>query len=198
MKPGFSGEEEELPLPIVVRPDLAGDGAIPFPEVLQKRFGRNAPQELTLLGNPELLNLPKTALLCSARCPGSKILSAYDQAARWREERRCIISGFHSPVERECLQILLRGTGPIILCVARSLPKRIPKEWRDPIKKKQLLIVSFSPASEARVTAGLAQRRNEYLAALADEVWFAHIAPGSATSAIANILDYWRVPYSTA
>jgi hypothetical protein len=30
-----------------------------------------------------------------------------------------------------------------------------------------------------RVTAPLAARRNEFVAALADEVWFAHITPGS-------------------
>ena len=79
--------------------------------------------QLSAFGNLNLLALPKTALFCSARCPGHAILSAYDQAARWRDAGRCIISGFHSPVEKECLRILLRGSQPIIICAARSLAK---------------------------------------------------------------------------
>ena len=33
-------------------------------------------------------------------------------------------------------------------------------------------------AFQNRVTAELAARRNEFVAALADDVWFAHITPG--------------------
>ena len=66
-----------------------------------QRLGADAPPILTTLGNRDLLALPKTALFCSARCPGHVILTAYDQAAKWRDAGRCVISGFHSPVEKE-------------------------------------------------------------------------------------------------
>lgn len=125
-----------------------------------------------------MLPLPKTALFCSARCPGKVILTAYDQAAKWRDAGRCAISGFHSPVEKECLQILLRGSQPIIICPARTLPRRIPPDWNKPLADGRLLILSCFPESERRVTADLAARRNEFVAAFADEVWIAHIAPG--------------------
>ena len=90
-----------------------------YPTRLRERLGGYAPAQLSALGNFDLLALPKTALFCSVRCPGSVILTAYDQAATWRDAGRCIISGFHSPVEKECLQILLRGTQPIVICPAR-------------------------------------------------------------------------------
>jgi hypothetical protein len=93
---------------------------------LRERLGGAAPAQLTTLGNLALLALPKTGLFCSARCPGHVILSAYDQAAKWRDEHRCVICGFHSPVAKECLQILLRGAQPIIICPARTLPVRVP------------------------------------------------------------------------
>lgn len=32
-----------------------------------------------------------------------------------------VIGEFHSPMEKECLNILLRGSQPIIVCPARSL-----------------------------------------------------------------------------
>lgn len=145
----------------------------------------------------DLLALPKTAVFCSARCPGKVILRAYDQAAQWRDERRCVISGFHSPIEKECLRILLRGSPPIIICPARALPKRIPAEWQNPLAERRLLILSAFRKSATRITADLARRRNEIVAALADEAWFAHITAGGKNDLLTRRLADWRVPFST-
>ncbi len=165
-----------------------------WPVRLSARLGDAAPAHLTTLGNLDLLALPKTALFCSARCPGHVILSAYDQAARWRDAGRCIISGFHSPVEQECLRILLRGTPPIILCPARALPTRIPAAWQTPLADGRLLILSGFTAAAKRVTTQLATRRNALVAALADEVCFAHITPGGQSDGLARRLGNWGVP----
>src|SRR2546425_4815397 len=131
-----------------------------YPARLRERLGADAPRQLTALGNLDLLDFPKTALFCSARCPGKVILTTYDQAARWRDAGRCIISGFHSPVEKECLRILLRGSQPIIICPARSLPQRVPRGWRQPLADGRLLLLSGFTAAENRITAELATRRN--------------------------------------
>jgi predicted Rossmann fold nucleotide-binding protein DprA/Smf involved in DNA uptake len=157
-----------------------------YPARLGKRLSQATPPVVSALGNMNLLALPKTALFCSARCPGSAILRAYDQAARWREASRCVISGFHSPVERECLCIMLRGTSPVIICPARSLPKRIPPEWLTPLAEGRMLVLSFFLPSQSRVTAQLARHRNEYVAHLADEPWFAHAAKGGKLEEIAK------------
>ena len=168
-----------------------------YPARSLERLGTNAPARLATHGNLDLLALPKTALFCSARCPGSAILTAYDQAARWRDERRCIISGFHSPVEKECLRILLRGTSPIIICPARGLPKRIPPDWQKPFDDGRLLILSAFPETETRITADLARRRNEFAATLADEVWFAHITPGGNNDMLTTSLARWGIHFVT-
>ena len=168
-----------------------------YPTRLRERLGNAAPAQLGALGNLDLLTLPKTALFCSARCPGHVILSAYDQAARWRDEGRCLISGFHSPVEQECLRILLRGTPPIILCPGRALPQRIPAEWQTPLAEGRMLILSGFTANEKRVTTELAARRNALVAALADEVSFAHITPGGQSEHLTHHLTNWGVPFST-
>ena len=157
-----------------------------WPRRLTERLGASEPLQLFVLGNLDLLALPKTTLFCSARCPGKIILTAYDQAAKWRDTGRCVISGFHSPVEKECLQILLRGNQPVIICPARSLPKRVPPAWRNPLTAGRLLLLSCFRESEHRVTADLAARRNEFVAALADEVWFAHITPGGQMERLAK------------
>ncbi len=167
-------------------------GEAGYPAILLARLNSAAPATLTALGNLDLLAQPKTALFCSARCPGSAILAAYDHSAVWRDSGRCIISGFHSPVEQECLCILLRGKQPIIICPARALPKRIPPEWRQPLAEGRLLILSAFPDTQNRVTAALAHRRNEIVAALADEAYFAHITPGGNTDLLAKLVAKWN------
>ena len=74
------------------------------------RLGANAPGTLTAIGPVALLTHRRTALFCSAHTPGDAILRAHDAARRLRDEGVTVISGFHSPIEKECLQILLRGT----------------------------------------------------------------------------------------
>ena len=161
---------------------------------LRECLGVNAPPVLTTLGNLELLTAPKTALFCSARCPGSAILPTYDQAAKWRDAGRCVISGFHSPVEKECLQILLRGDAPVILCPARAMLERLPAQWAIAVAGGRLLILSPFTAKENRVTTDLARRRNEFVAAMADEAYIAHAAPGGQLEQLAKRLETWNVP----
>lgn len=165
-----------------------------WPRLLAERLGTSGSPQLSALGNLDLLGLPKTALFCSARCPGKVILTTYDQAARWRDTGRCVISGFHSPVEKECLQILLRGSQPIIVCPARALPQRVPPDWKRPLAAGRLLILSPFTATASRVTTELAARRNEFVAALANEVFIAHAAVGGHLEALALRLRLWNIP----
>lgn len=163
-----------------------------WPRQLARRLTTDFPAELRTLGNPDLLRVPATALFCSARCPGEAILQAYDQAAHWRDTGRAVIGGFHSPMEKECLRILLRGPQPIILCPARGLPRRLPPELHPALVSGRLLILSPFPDSEARVTRELAERRNLLVAALASEVWFAHISPDGQMAELAKHVEAWR------
>jgi len=157
-------------------------------------LGDDAPAQLSALGNLDLLRSPKTGLFCSARCPGSAILATYDRAAQWREDRRCIISGFHSPVEKECLRILLRGSAPIIMCPGRAIEAmRIPAECRTAFDSGRVLFLSPFTKQPTRVTKESASRRNEVVAALADEAYIAHVAPGGKTSEIVRMLKEWKV-----
>jgi hypothetical protein len=141
------------------------------------------------LGDVRILREPKTAFFCSAKCPGEGILRAYDAANRWREEGRVVASGFHAPVERDCLRILLRGKQPIVLCPARTvLGMREKPEWRAPLEAGRLLVVSPFPANEDRVSARLARWRNEFVASLAEEIVFAHVSPGGDAERLRAVL----------
>ncbi len=155
----------------------------------QRRFIRVSQwdEPIACLGNPDILRKDKLALFCSRKCPGNLILKAYDLARELREQGVTVIGGFHTPVEKECLRILLRGTQPLIICPARSIEgMRIPLAWRKHLEQGRLLILSPFGEGQRRMTAKLAERRNAFVAALADEVLFIHAAEGSKARELAD------------
>lgn len=174
-------------------------GATEYPAMLVSRLGDNAPEELTVLGNLDLLRTRRTALFCSARTPGDATLRAHDAARRMRDDGVTVISGFHSPIENECLRILLRGKQPIIICPARAIDEmRVPTECRVAFDAGRVLYVSLFAGQPRRITADSALRRNEMVAALADDAYIAHVSPGGQTMRIADMLMKWKVPLSGA
>ena len=173
---------------------IARDAA-DYPVMLRSRLGENEPVELTVLGNPSLLRLRRTALFCSARAPGDAILRTHDAARRLRDEGVTVISGFHSPIEEECLRILLRGSQPVIVCPARAIETmRIPKDLRAVFDAGRVLFLSPFTGQPNRITKESAMRRNEVVAALADNAYVAHVSPGGGTARIAQMLEEWNVP----
>jgi predicted Rossmann fold nucleotide-binding protein DprA/Smf involved in DNA uptake len=170
----------------------------PSPARLFHRLGAAAPASLGQIGAAPPLPSPLIAFLCSKETPGSTILKALDQAAAWRDSGRCVISGFHSPLERECLDILLRGQQPIVMVLARSMPKlRLPPAQRKALEAGRLVVLSPFAASEARATAELARQRNRVVAALAERVVFGFVSPGGNLAALRDELQEWGTPYTT-
>ncbi len=150
-----------------------------YPRRLIDRLHADAPQSITVIGSFAPLFGQMTAFLCSKETPGETILKAFDKAAAWRDAGLCVISGFHSPLEQQCLEILLRGKQPIVMALARALGAlRLPAPQRKALDEGRLTIVSPFPASERRATADLARQRNRLVAALADAVVFAFVSPG--------------------
>lgn len=179
----------------MTRDQICGDDNR-YPPLLRERLGDQAPAELAVWGNTDLLIAGQTAFFCSAHSPGSVILAAYDQAAVWRDEGRCVVSGFHSPVEKECLRILLRGRQPVVVCPARGIEgMRVPLEWKDPLADGRMLVVSGFNAGDRRVTSALAVRRNELVAAIVDEVVFGAITPGGRLAELAGRVAKWGVAW---
>ena len=151
------------------------------------------------LGNIRLLRNRKVALFCSARSPGDAILRAHDAARRMRDEGVTVISGFHSPIEKECLHILLRGKQPIIVCPARAIDgMRLPAELRAAFDAGRVLFLSPFTREPKRVTKDSALRRNELVAALADEAYIPYLSSGGQTARIAEMLMAWKVPLAAA
>jgi hypothetical protein len=126
-----------------------------------------------------LLDAPLNALLCSKACPGEKILEAIDLAQRWRAEKRAVTSGFHTPVEKECLRIFLRGPQQIVICPARGLaPFQLPPDWQPKFARGELLIISPFDSSIRRPTKDTAEIRTRFVLSLAQSKTIIHASPG--------------------
>ncbi len=130
------------------------------------------------LGNFELLRLPKTAFLCSRKIPASVVLKCYDWAIAQREAGNCVISGFHSQIEKDVLHYLLKGTQPIIVVLARGLKEKIEPELQLPLESGRLLIISPFDKSVKRVTKKTAEIRNKYMIQLADKITVGYVSAG--------------------
>jgi hypothetical protein len=156
---------------------------------LRQLLGHSALTELWAAGPAHILHDDKTGFFCSSQCPGGVILKTFDAITAMRDEGRTLIGGFHSPMECECLGILLRGRQPVIWVPARSIVgMHLKPELQPAFAAGRLLILSPFEPKHKRITAALADARNRFVGALADRVFVAHAAPASRTLALCEEL----------
>lgn len=164
---------------------LLRPGASDYPAVLRRCSEDGRPLAVTARGNLGVLDGRLIGFFCSVRSPGDAILKTYDLAKTLRHADVTVIGGFQSPMEQECLAVLLRGTASVIVCPARGFNHmRTPKHWKQPIAEGRLLLLSFFDGTIRRPTAALAAKRNAHVATLADRLLIAHAEPDSKTETL--------------
>jgi hypothetical protein len=145
------------------------------PPAVAKKLQKMEIQRVWATGDLCILEKCLLAFFCSSKCPGNVILAVYDLARILRDAGVPIISGFHSPMEKECLDLLLRGEQPIVICPGRSIEgMRIPSAWQQAISDKRLLLLSPFDPKERRLTKALAEIRNSFVATIASSILVAH------------------------
>jgi predicted Rossmann fold nucleotide-binding protein DprA/Smf involved in DNA uptake len=169
-----------------------------YPQSLNRFLGKRAPKYIFALGDLDLLRQETVALFCSVKCPGNLILRTYDLARQLRDTGTAVISGFHSPMEKECLFLLLRGEQPIIWCLAKRLtPTRLPKEYVNALSRGHLLLLSPFGEKVKRADEDTARIRNDFVAALASRIFVAHAASGGKTEKFCRKVLEWGKPLLT-
>lgn len=100
-------------------------------------------------------------------------------------------------MEKECLRILLRGNLPVIYCLARNLSPRLFTEYREPLERGHLVLLSPFDSKQKRITGVSSQARNRVVAALASTVLVAYAAPRSNTEQLCGELIAQNKPVCT-
>jgi predicted Rossmann fold nucleotide-binding protein DprA/Smf involved in DNA uptake len=123
------------------------------------------------LGNKDILNNYKIGFLCSRKVPANIILKTYDWAIEQRDKGVCVVSGFHSKIEKDVFDILAKGTQPIILVLARGMMKRWVKKIIKLVDDGRLLIISPFNEKVRRPTKDTAFKRNKVIAEMSDKIF---------------------------
>lgn len=143
------------------------------------------------LGNTSLLDRKKIGYFASSKIATLSVLPTLDWAAEIaNSEDVAIVSGFHSKMEREVLDFLLRGKCGIICVLARSIYKKIPDKFREAFNAGRILFITPFKTSATMTSRHLCGKRNEYVASISDELVFSSISPESSLFSLVQFSNY--------
>ena len=143
-----------------------------YPNAIKKKDIQAHYPYIWTIGNIDILNRKLLGFFCSVKCPGDIILKTYDLARSFRDAGIPLISGFHSPIEKDVFDLLLSGSQPLVVCPARNIENmRIPNAWKEAINNGRLLVLSPFEKKHKRITASLSEQRNRIVAMLARDAF---------------------------
>ncbi len=155
-------------------------------------LGKRAPEDLACLGALNLLEGRCLGFLCSARCSGDAILAAYEVSKKLSPVEGAVVGGFHSPMEKQFLDILLVRKVPAVICVPRPLVgMRIPPVWKTAMQEGRLLLLSPVLSGNRRFSRSMAEMRNAIVAAIADPLFVPYAAPGGSVEKLLTVCAGW-------
>ena len=169
-----------------------------YPSSFRNKKAHELFPRIWALGDLKILEKPLLGFFCSVKCPGELILRSYDLARSLRDTGTSVIGGFHSPIEKDCLELLLKGTQPIILCPARSIENMLVKKlFRQPLDEGRILFLSPFEKKIKRQTGQTSQLRNQFVAMLANTAFVAHAEADGKLAEISNEILSWNKPLYT-
>lgn len=135
---------------------------------------------LKAIGDLNNLNQNLLGIMCSQSCPGDLVLKGFDAVKQIRDQCITVVSGFHSSMEKDIFEILLRGSQPIIHCLSKAIETyRIPKELLPRIESGQLTIIAPDfPITEKRITKNSSEICNKLVIDICDQVLIIHAHEG--------------------
>lgn len=162
-----------------------------FPGRLVEFLGDRAPRSLWTAGSSELVSVVdagqcrSVALAASVGSPASVVEATRNLVRHLSEAGAVFVGGFHSPLERLCLDQLITAGRAAIVCLGRTLVDlKIPPVWLRPLREDRLVLVSACGPSQKRATRDSVRMRTDCVVALADSFLIPHATAGSKTEAL--------------
>ena len=158
-----------------------------YPAALLPKKGQAQFPRISIIGDAEILKRQWLGLFCSVKCPGDLILRTYDLARALRDAGVPVIGGFHTPIEKDCLDLLLRGKQPVVICPARDIKNmRLGKDLKTGVEEGRVLVLSPFEGMGRRPTAQVSECRNQFVSTLAAAAFVAYADPGGKTEALSR------------
>lgn len=132
------------------------------------------------LGNAGLLDGRKIGFFASSNIASLSVLPTLDWAsAVAKRDDVAVMSGFHSKMEREVLDILLNGRCGIICVLTRPAYKVIPHDFRNAFAQGRVLFISHNTGKTTMPSIYSCKKRNVYIASISDSLVFSSLTPAS-------------------
>ena len=142
---------------------------------------------MDLSGNKDLLDRELVAFFASRETPADVVSKALHWAEMICQTDKVVISGFHSPLEKEILTYLLEHKHPVIFALGRALYKKTPPHLQSAFDEGNLLFISFRDYTRHSWNSAL--QRNWSAAGLANEIYFTQFDNTSSLSTLHFTLD---------
>jgi predicted Rossmann fold nucleotide-binding protein DprA/Smf involved in DNA uptake len=156
------------------------------PERVVPLFGRKPPT-LWYLGNTSLLARPLVGIISARATESNLILSTAELLRQLVGLEKSFIGGWHSPLEKEVLKILLPESPRTIICLAKSVNRfGFFQELKTLLNQDRLLLLTHCSPKAKRINRDASIRRNHLVAGLAKVLLVLAAPEGSATFKLAR------------
>ena len=177
-------------------------GGANYPGRLLTLLDDQAPARVQVLGDERMLTqvdggtLRSLAIVASRSCSDSMKNSCLNLIREISSTGVVLLGGFHSPLEKCCLEAALKANMSIVIWLARSLDRfRLPSSWLRGLISGQLVIVSAQGPGQKRPTVATARFRNRCVAAMSDSVFIIHAKAQGKTEALCHEIASWNKPW---
>lgn len=135
------------------------------------------------IGNISLIDRRKIGFLAGSKITPLSVFPTLDWASEIAtREDVAVVSGFHSQLERQVLDLLLKGKCGIICVLARSLYSKVPVEYKLAFDCGRVLFITEE--KQSRATKESSCRRNQLVANLCKEIVVPRPSPYSSLKSI--------------
>ena len=153
-----------------------------------RSFFHGKPPSLWCRGDPTILNHTLLGII-SARQIDSDLALESSQLLEQLVFMKDIsfVGGWHSPLEKEALRVLLAQDASIIFCISKSLDRFIPSiEVGSRVGQGLALLLTHCSFKAKRITRDASMRRNELVIELAKAILVLSAPAGSASLKLAR------------
>lgn len=162
-------------------------------------FFDGRPPKLWCAGEQRILNNRLLGII-SAREADAELTARsaqlLEQLASLKEV--AFIGGWHSPLEKEALRVLLGSSAKIVMCVAKSLRRLTPPlEIENRVRQGQALLLTHCSPKAKRISREASLRRNQLVMGLAAALLILSAPEGSSSLDLAKSALHYGKPVLT-